>query len=243
MLITTRRCPANSLLSCDFSNQERSAAAMLRTPAAAASERSWHTTPRRPRTAAARRRAPSGAEWSERSPRPGRAARRAGPGRHARQITGATGMPSRRPTVSACQRTLARVWSRRYWLCHTSSSLLWWTCPVHCLESITNTPLGPMTRWSTLAEEPAWRGHARPHSRRGRGGPAPRRSRVHRGRRAARRGPARWIGTAAASRPVRPPPARPGWPGSWSSGLSSENRSARPRIRSYLAPYSVAHGQ
>jgi hypothetical protein len=60
MLITTRRCPATSLLSCDFSNQERSAAATLRTPAAAASERSRRTTPRRPRTAAARRRALSG---------------------------------------------------------------------------------------------------------------------------------------------------------------------------------------
>ena len=60
MLSTTRRCPAASLLSCDLSNQERSAA-MLRTPAAAASERSWRTAPRRPRTTAARRRAPSGA--------------------------------------------------------------------------------------------------------------------------------------------------------------------------------------
>jgi hypothetical protein len=41
MLSTTRRCPAASLLSCDFSNQERSVAAMLRTPAAAAAERPW----------------------------------------------------------------------------------------------------------------------------------------------------------------------------------------------------------
>ena len=40
MLITPRRCPATSLLSCDFSNQEKSAAATLRTPAAAVSERS-----------------------------------------------------------------------------------------------------------------------------------------------------------------------------------------------------------
>ena len=59
MLITPRRCPATSLLSCDFSNQEKSAAATLRTPAAAVSERSRRTTPRRPRTAAARRRAPA----------------------------------------------------------------------------------------------------------------------------------------------------------------------------------------
>jgi len=43
MPVTTRRYPTTSLLSCDFSNQERSAAATLRTPAATASERSWRT--------------------------------------------------------------------------------------------------------------------------------------------------------------------------------------------------------
>src|SRR5512133_1997014 len=31
-----------------------------------------------------------------------------------------------------------------------SPSALWWTCPVHCLESITNSPLGPTTRWMLL---------------------------------------------------------------------------------------------
>ena len=36
---------------------------------------------------------------------------------------------------------------------HTSPSALWWTLPVHCLPSITNTPLGPITRWSRLAGE------------------------------------------------------------------------------------------